>query len=112
MLITAILAWFHVISAIGWLGGGIMFVFVVGPALAKLSPPSSAEFLVNVAPRVARFFQISAASTILFGALLLVDGNGNKVNNWKPNFVNTNPSCGFKTPATGSNYVTVYYTNS
>ncbi len=48
-----------------------MFAFVVGPALAKLSPPSSGEFLVKVVPRVVRFFQIFAATTILFGTLLL-----------------------------------------
>jgi uncharacterized membrane protein len=71
LLIAAILAWLHIISAIGWLGGGIMFAFVVGPALAKLSPPSSGEFLVKVVPRVVLFFQISAGTTILFGTLLL-----------------------------------------
>ncbi len=53
-----------------------MFAFVVGPALAKLSPPSSGEFLVKVAPRVARFFQIMAGSTILFGVLLLYNLGG------------------------------------
>jgi uncharacterized membrane protein len=71
LLITAILAWLHVISAIGWLGGGIMFAFVLAPALAKLSPPSSGEFLVKVVPRVVRFFQIIAVTTILFGVLFL-----------------------------------------
>jgi uncharacterized membrane protein len=71
VLITAVVAWLHIISAIGWLGGGIMFAFVVGPALAKLSPPSSGEFLVKVVPRVVLFFQISAGTTILFGVLLL-----------------------------------------
>lgn len=48
-----------------------MFAFVVGPALAKLSPPSSGEFLVKVVPRVVRFFQVFAGTTILFGAFLL-----------------------------------------
>lgn len=48
-----------------------MFAFVLGPALARLSPPSSGEFLVKVVPRVVRFFQIFAGTTILFGALLL-----------------------------------------
>lgn len=48
-----------------------MFAFVVGPALAKLSPPSSGEFLVKVGPRVVRFFQILAGTTVLFGVLLL-----------------------------------------
>jgi uncharacterized membrane protein len=69
--VIAILAWFHVVSAIGWLGGGIMFAFVLAPALAKLSPPSSGEFLVKVVPRVVRFFQIFAGTTVLFGVLLL-----------------------------------------
>ena len=71
LLITAILAWLHIFSAIGWLGGGIMFAFVVGPSLANLSPPSSGEFLVKVVPRVVRFFQITAGTTILFGVLFL-----------------------------------------
>lgn len=53
-----------------------MFAFVVGPALAKLSPSSSGEFLLNVAPRVARFFQIIAGSTVLFGVLLLYSMGG------------------------------------
>ena len=48
-----------------------MFAVVVGPALAKLSPPSSGEFLVKVVPRVVRFFQIVAGTTVLFGVLLL-----------------------------------------
>ncbi len=48
-----------------------MFAFVGGPGLAKLSPPSSGEFLLKVVPRVVRFFQIAAGSTILFGILFL-----------------------------------------
>ncbi|MCI4351493.1 MAG: hypothetical protein L3K15_08285 [Thermoplasmata archaeon] len=64
------------VSAIGWLGGGILFAFVVGPALAKLSPASSGEFLVKVVPGVARFFQVFAGLTILFGALLLYNMGG------------------------------------
>ncbi len=77
MLTTAVLAWLHIISAISWLGGGILFGFVVGPALPKLSPASSAEFFVRVAPRIGRFFQIMAGSTVLFGALLAYVGVSN-----------------------------------
>ena len=76
MLLTWILAWLHVISAIGWLGGGILFAFVVGPALGKLSPASSGEFLLKVVPGVVRFFQVSAGLTILFGFLLLYNLGG------------------------------------
>lgn len=53
-----------------------MFGFVISPALATLSPSSSGEFLVKIAPRVARFFQIVAGLTILFGALLLYNNGG------------------------------------
>ncbi|MCI4333841.1 MAG: hypothetical protein L3K01_09035 [Thermoplasmata archaeon] len=76
MLGTWILAWGHVISAICWLGGGVVFAFVVGPALGKLSPASSGEFLVKVVPGVVRFFQIFAGLTIVFGALLLYNMGG------------------------------------
>jgi uncharacterized membrane protein len=75
-LLIAILAWLHVVSAISWLGGGILFAFVIGPALAKLSPSSSGEFLVKVVPGVARFFQMVAGSTILFGLLLVYNLGG------------------------------------
>jgi uncharacterized membrane protein len=69
--VLAILAWLHIISAMGWLGGGIMFAFVVGPELKNLSPASSGEFLVKVIPGVIRFFQTASRTTILFGILLL-----------------------------------------
>jgi len=56
-----------------------MFAFVIGPLLAKLSPASSGEFLVKVVPRVARFFQIFAGSTILFGLLLIYSLGGSSL---------------------------------
>lgn len=77
MLSTAILAWLHIISAMMWLGGGIMFAVIVAPALAKLSLASSGEFFVKVVPRVARFFQIVAGTTILFGIPLMHVGISN-----------------------------------
>jgi hypothetical protein len=53
-----------------------MFAFVVGPALSRLSPSSSGEFLVKVVPRVVLFFQVFAGLTILFGVLLLYNMGG------------------------------------
>jgi len=76
MLDTWILAWAHVLSAVGWLGGGMLFAFVVGPALSNLSPAASGEFLLKVVPGVVRFFQIFAGLTILFGLLLLYNMGG------------------------------------
>ena len=54
-----------------------MFGFVIAPALANLSPASSGEFFVKIAPRVIRFFQIAAGSTVLFGVLLVYAGISN-----------------------------------
>jgi len=76
MLLTAILAWLHVFSAIAWLGGGIMFGVIIAPMLSKFSPPASGEFLVKVGPRVALFFQVVAGTTLLFGLLLLWNVGG------------------------------------
>jgi uncharacterized membrane protein len=76
MLSTWILAWGHVIAAIGWLGGGILFGFVIAPALEKLSPASRGEFMLKVVPGIARFFQAIAGLTVLFGALLLYNMGG------------------------------------
>ncbi|MCI4322119.1 MAG: hypothetical protein L3K18_02285 [Thermoplasmata archaeon] len=76
---TWILAIGHVVSAMCWLGGGIIFVFVVAPALSKLSPASSGEFLVKVVPNVVRFIQVFAGLTILFGFLLLYNLGGTSI---------------------------------
>ncbi len=75
MLVTAILAALHVISAIGWLGGGIIFGLVIAPLVPKMGPASARTFLVTVGPRVALFFQVIAGLTVLFGLLLLYDMN-------------------------------------
>lgn len=71
MLLAWLLASLHVMSAIAWLGGGIIFGFVIGPALESLSPASRGEFMVKVIPKIVRFFQGVAGATVLFGALLL-----------------------------------------
>lgn len=76
MLVTWILAWLHVLFAVSWLGGGIVFAFVVAPALARLSPSGSGEFTVKVLPSVIRFFQATAGLTIVFGLALLFNMGG------------------------------------
>jgi len=71
VLLTAILAYAHVVSAVSWLGGGILFSFIIGPRLASLPPAAARSFLVTMVPPVVRFFQVAAGLTILFGLLLL-----------------------------------------
>jgi hypothetical protein len=72
-LLTTVLAYGHIVSAIAWLGGGIMFGMVIAPRLGKLALSSSRDFVLTVLPGVLRFFQVIAGVTILFGLLLLYD---------------------------------------
>ncbi len=73
-----VLAYGHIISAMMWLGGGILTSFVVGPNVRKMAPPAALEFNAKVLPRMVRFVQAAIGSTLLFGALLvyfLYDGS-------------------------------------
>jgi uncharacterized membrane protein len=77
-LLIQILAFGHVLSAIGWLGGGLLTAFAIGPNLRKMSPGSNLEFDAKVFPPVLRFLQVTIGSTLVFGILLLyffTDGN-------------------------------------
>lgn len=69
-LIITILTYLHVISAMGWLGGAVLFLSVIAPGLRALSPGASLEFLVKVGPKSTRFFIGAATSTIIFGLAL------------------------------------------
>jgi Na+(H+)/acetate symporter ActP len=70
IVITA-LAYLHVLAAMGWLGGAILFVSSIAPGLRSLSPTASLEFLAKVGPRSTRFFAGTATATIVFGLALL-----------------------------------------
>ena len=84
MLLTAIWAGLHVISAMMWLGGGILFGAFIAPALGKLSPQASGEFFVKIIPRVMRFFQIVALTTVVFGILLLYNITNGDIGSLSP----------------------------
>jgi uncharacterized membrane protein len=60
-----------VLSAIMWLGGGLLTGFVIGPSLRSMSPPAALEFNAKVLPKIIRFVQMAVVSTYLFGILLL-----------------------------------------
>ena len=70
--LVTVFAYLHILSAIGWLGGAILFVSSVAPLVRRMSPPATLEFLATVVPRVTRFFLIIATSTVIFGPLLLL----------------------------------------
>jgi uncharacterized membrane protein len=76
--LLAILAFGHVLAAMGWLGGGILTTFVLGPNLRRLPPAASVAFNAKVLPQIIRFVQAMIGATFLFGVLLLYfyyDGN-------------------------------------
>lgn len=70
-LLVAILAYGHILSAIGWLGGGLLTAFVLGPGLQKVSAPSRLEFMAKVMPKIIRYILGMIAGTLIFGLLLL-----------------------------------------
>ena len=70
-IVITILAYLHIISAMGWLGGAVLFVSAVAPGLRSLSPTARLEFLSKVGPRAVRFFIGSSTATIVFGLALL-----------------------------------------
>ena len=70
-IVITILAYLHIISAMGWLGGAALFVSVVGPGLRSLSLTARLEFLSKIGPSATRFFIGSSTATIVFGLALL-----------------------------------------
>jgi uncharacterized membrane protein len=75
-ILTVIFEFAHILSAMGWLGGGILTTFILGPNLAKLPPPASLAFNAKVLPKIVRFVEMMIGSTLLFGFLLLYAWTG------------------------------------
>jgi uncharacterized membrane protein len=66
-IIIDILGYGHVLSAIGWLGGGLLTTFVLGPSLRSLSPSAGLEFNAKILPKIIRFVNIAIGLTLVFG---------------------------------------------
>jgi uncharacterized membrane protein len=69
-ILIDIVAYGHVLAAMGWLGGGILTGFVIGPNLRNLSSGAGLEFNAKVLPKINRFMQATIGSALLFGILL------------------------------------------
>lgn len=50
--LVSVLLYGHIVSAIGLLGGSLLFAFAIGPTLPKLTPAARAEVVVKLLPRV------------------------------------------------------------
>lgn len=71
LLVITILAYLHIIAAMGWLGGAVLFMSVIVPGLRSFSPGASLEFLTKIESRAIMFFAGTATGTIVFGLGLL-----------------------------------------
>lgn len=69
-LVSAVLAWLHIFSAIGWMGSAMFLAMVLGPSTRELPPPSRRDLVLRLFPRFIRFVTIFATLTLLFGVLL------------------------------------------
>ena len=81
-VVLTILAYLHIISAIGWLGASFFFVIILAPGLRTLSPGASLEFSAKIGGKAVRYFMVVATTTILFGLMLLyvaLDGDFSKL---------------------------------
>ena len=67
----AILTFGHILSAMGWLGGGLVTGFAIGPNLRKMPQTAALEFNAKVLPNLITFVQAAAGLTIVFGLGLL-----------------------------------------
>ena len=85
MWLTDVLATFHILFAVLWLGGGVMFGIVIAPRLAAMPPPASREFFIKVVPTVLRFFQVVPALAVGFGLLLVANMTGGDWSMLSPN---------------------------
>jgi hypothetical protein len=71
-IIFLVLLILHVVFVVAWLGGGVLFVSIITPALVTVSTNSRAEVIVAVLPRYTRFIGLVSTGAIVFGVLLLL----------------------------------------
>ncbi len=75
-ILTLVVRYAHILSAILWIGGLGFAVLVLGSAIGKINMPSRKEMLKQLIPAANRFLPMVAVSTILFGTILyLLMGN-------------------------------------
>jgi uncharacterized membrane protein len=83
-LVTAVLVWLHVFSAIGWMGAAMVFGMILGPLLPAFNPATRGELVVRVFPRYVRFAEAFALMTGVFGLALAVAFSGGDLSVFSP----------------------------
>ena len=84
--VIAVLTFLHIVFAMGWLGGVMLFLSAVGPGARAFTPPAVLEFLTKIGPKQVRFFAGVATGTIVFGLALLFAVFGTDYSSW-PNYI-------------------------
>lgn len=92
--VIAVLTFFHIMAAMGWLGGVIFFISAVSRGLKRFTPGASLEYLTKVGPEQIRFFIGTATGTIIFGLGLLFATFGDNYSNW-PSYIEAGFTLGF-----------------
>jgi hypothetical protein len=76
--IVMVLLYGHIVSAVGVLGGSLLFAFAIGPVLPRLTPATRGELIVKLLPRVANVITVFGGLLALFGVALafaITDGD-------------------------------------
>jgi uncharacterized membrane protein len=69
--VNVLLAWLHIIFAVGWMGTAMFLVSVLTPSMAGLSSASRGELVLQLFPRLIRYVTVSATMTLVMGILLV-----------------------------------------
>ncbi len=69
-IVVVVIAYFHIFSAIAWLGAALLFTSTIAPVTRRLSPLVRLEFLASTGPPLRRYFFGAATSTVAFGLAL------------------------------------------
>lgn len=71
-ILVGIIRFLHIMSAVGWVGGGLLWATIIAPnVLARGPAPLRRPFLEAALGPVTRFFISSAIATLVFGFLLM-----------------------------------------
>ncbi len=71
-IIVVVFAYLHIISAMAWLGGALLFTSALAPSTSRLSRLARLEFLATAIPRLTIYFFAAATSAIVFGFALFI----------------------------------------
>ncbi len=91
-ILTPIIAFLHILFALMWFGGGVIFGALLTPVLRSLSQPAQRELMLKLYPNVVRYFRIVALLTLIFGV-----GLATAVTNGSPlSLLNLNSAFGLR----------------